>query len=193
MRLTRIYTKIGDQGKTSIVSGDMVPKSDSRIEAYGTVDELNASVGLFRDSLAAHSQELFCDLITSLAVIQNELFDLGGELATPHEFLNVDRQQVVTMENVTRLEQGIDAINEMIPPLENFILPGGHVLISLCHMTRTICRRAERRLEAFRQEQTCRIETLIYLNRLSDWLFVVARDLARQLDIKEVLWKQNKK
>jgi cob(I)alamin adenosyltransferase len=189
MRLTSIYTKVGDKGTTMLASGAKVPKDSPRIEAYGTVDELNAFLGLFRDKLQASGSG--CDdLIAALLKIQNEMHDIGGELSTPAEHLNTAKQQVVGTDGITRLEHEMDRFNETLKPLANFILPGGHELVSLSHICRTVCRRAERLVVTLSHVETIRDEPRIYLNRLSDWLFVAGRVVASRLNVTEILWKQ---
>ena len=192
MRLTKIYTKVGDKGMTMLASGVKVPKDSPRIECYGTVDELNSFLGLLRDTLATAATKTasFDELIRQLAVVQNEIFDLGGELATPLPALDLTRQQVVGAAQIARLEQEMDAYNEALPPLANFVLPGGHPANSLAHVCRTVCRRAERLLVALAAVETVRDDPRIYLNRLSDWLFVVSRVASQRLGCPEVLWRQ---
>jgi cob(I)alamin adenosyltransferase len=193
VRLTRIYTKTGDQGGTTLASGEKISKAAGRLEAYGTVDELNSWMGLLRDQVRL--QKVFEGhwLDLSLERIQNELFDLGGELATPSKSLNIERQRVVSKDDVTCLEEEIDSINENLKPLANFVLPGGHTCNSTAHLARTVCRRAERELVRLRiDEPDIRGETQMYLNRLSDWLFVISRFISQQLGCAEVLWKQNR-
>jgi cob(I)alamin adenosyltransferase len=193
MRLTKIYTKVGDKGTTMLADGRKVAKDSPRIETYGTVDELNAFLGLFRDVLAKEGGGGFGDLDQALARIQNEMHDLGGELSMPHERLDTSRQQVVTSASVARLEREIDELNAPLPPLANFVLPGGHVANSHAHVCRTICRRAERLVVALAATETVRDEPRIYLNRLSDWLFVVGRVVSARLKIPEILWQQQGK
>ncbi len=190
MRLTKIYTKVGDKGQTMLASGQKVPKDSLRIETYGTVDELNAFLGVLRDSLEA---SLFGDLIERIAAVQNEIFDLGGELATPPDHLDPSKQQVVTAASVARLEAEIDGYNDKLPPLANFVLPGGHLANSHAHVCRTVCRRAERLVVQLSRTESVRDDARIYLNRLSDWLFVASREISRRLGVPEVLWKQAKK
>ncbi|WP_141736911.1 cob(I)yrinic acid a,c-diamide adenosyltransferase [Oligoflexus tunisiensis] len=184
---------MGDKGGTTLASGEKISKAALRLEAYGTVDELNSWMGLLRDQLKLQPEFNAQGLDQSLERIQNELFDLGGELATPTKHLNIERQRVVSAEDVARLEQEIDAINEHLPPLANFVLPGGHVCNSTAHLARTVCRRAERELVRLRiDEPDVRVETQIYLNRLSDWLFVIGRSISQRLGCPEVLWQQNR-
>lgn len=187
MRLTKIYTKVGDKGTTLLASGEKVPKDSVRIDAYGNVDELNSFLGLWRDTLG---ETAFPDLLAQLAQIQNDMFDLGGELSTPAKVLDVKKQQVVTAASVARLEQEMDAYMETLPPLANFVLPGGHQANSLAHVCRTVCRRAERGVVALAREEDVRDEPRIYLNRLSDWLFVAGRVVSQRLNVPEVLWRQ---
>lgn len=190
MRLTKIYTKTGDKGDTRLATGEKLSKSSARIEAYGTVDELNSFIGLLQDSIGEYKD--FALLQTQLAKVQNELFDVGGELATPLSHLNTSRQQVVGKSEIERLEHELDAYNENLPPLTNFVLPGGHKANSLAHVVRTICRRAERRVVKMRETDEVRDEVVIYLNRLSDWFFVVSRHISVTLNVPEILWAQRK-
>lgn len=193
MRLTKIYTKTGDKGGTLLASGEKISKGAQRIEAYGAVDELNSCVGLLRDHLQREAAFNGHWILVSLERIQNELFDLGSELATPTKALRLDRQKVLDQKDVSALEVEIDQINENLEPLANFVLPGGHVCNSFAHLARTVCRRAERDLVRLRAEETdIRLETQIYLNRLSDWLFVVGRAISQRLKVPEVLWQQRK-
>lgn len=191
IRLSKIYTRVGDKGSTMLATGERVLKSNVRIEAYGTVDELNSMVGFLRDSIA--SDQRLSDLCELLSKIQNELFDVGGELSVPLDVLDTRRQQVVSLADVTRLEQEMDAFNELLPPLENFVLPGGHLANSTAHIVRTVCRRAERAVVRMSEQDAVRDEIRIYLNRLGDWFFVLSREISRRLGVPEVLWAQNKK
>jgi cob(I)alamin adenosyltransferase len=193
MRLDRIYTKVGDKGKTLLATGEKVSKFDERIEAYGTVDELNSAVGVLKDHLAQLGDSRVGGLLSQIHHIQNELFDIGGELATPGPALNIQVQQVVTAESIARLEQEIDTLNAELPALMNFILPSGHPCVSFSHLARCICRRAERATFRLQAHQPVRNEVCIYLNRLSDWLFVAGRAIGHKLGIQEVLWQQRGK
>lgn len=178
-----------------LASGEKVSKSSMRIEAYGTVDELNAVVGMLRDVLNQSPYLQNPNLLRiaeRLLVIQNELFDVGGELSTPAEYLNVDRQQVVKQAQIKRLEDEMDAANQHLAPLANFVLPGGNLANSTAHLARTVCRRAERRVVALAEHESIRDDVRIYLNRLSDWFFIVCREISHNLKIPEVLWQQNK-
>lgn len=180
-RLSKIYTKTGDQGTTGLGDGARVSKDHLRVEAYGCVDETNSVIGMV---LAAGTlPEAVRDCLTE---VQHDLFDLGGELCIPgHEAVND--------EFVTRLENELDAFNEHLPPLKEFILPGGGPAASACHLARTVCRRAERRLVTLANEEPgIRPQAIRYLNRLSDLLFVIARVLAREESGSEVLWKRGR-
>lgn len=193
MRLTKIYTKVGDKGDTLLASGEKIRKNAPRIEAYGTIDELNSFVGLLRDNLKENHRSVFADVDSMLHKIQNELFDIGGELATPAHVLDKTKQKVVQAAEIERLEAEIDQLNASLQPLVNFVLPGGVTANSLAHVARTVCRRAERLLVSLRDvDATVRPDVLIYVNRLSDWLFVVSRIIATRLDKAEVLWSQQR-
>jgi cob(I)alamin adenosyltransferase len=179
----KIYTKTGDSGETGLIGGVRVPKDAVRIEAYGTVDELNAVVGLVR----AETPPPQIDQV--LAKIQNALFDLGAELATVTS--TAKRTSSIHSEQIAELEQAIDAAESQLPPLAQFILPGGVKLAASLHLARTVCRRAERRVIALRSAgESVSSEAIIYLNRLSDLLFVLAR-LANALAARpDVAWQK---
>lgn len=181
----KIYTKTGDKGDTGLFGGPRVMKDSARIEAYGTVDELNAVIGMARtqvESVAPAIEQL-------LKHIQNDLFDLGSELATPDP-----RQEKasVTPRHITELEQAIDAFEAGLPPLKEFILPGGSPSAGLLHLARTVCRRAERRVVALagRSGEYVSVEAIPYLNRLSDLLFVLARAANQAAGIADVTWQK---
>jgi cob(I)alamin adenosyltransferase len=180
-RLSKIYTRTGDDGSTGLGDGARVAKDDARVEAYGCVDELNACIGLLRAELpAAHAVQKM------LGEIQHDLFDLGGELCIPGYTLLKAAQ-------VDNLEQAIDGLNESLPMLKEFILPGGNRAAATAHMARTVCRRAERRVHTLaRREENVGALPLQYLNRLSDYLFVLARTLAREDGGSEVLWDRQR-
>ena len=190
MRLTKIYTKVGDKGKTMLAGGERVAKDDVRIEAYGTIDELNAYLGWLRDEIHNAYTREFDDVLLGLLRIQNEMHDIGGELSTPSQILDTQKQQVVNGDSISRLEKEIDQYNSALAPLENFILPGGNRVNSMAHVCRTVCRRAERRLWTLHKQEAIREEPLIFINRLSDWLFVVGRTASKRLDSREILWNQ---
>ncbi len=184
----KIYTKTGDKGTTALFGGTRVPKHHLRIESYGTVDELNSYIGLIRD------QKIDKNAINSLIRIQNELFTLGAMLATPpeKELLKNGKERLnipkITNANIKALEQEIDVMNLDLPAMTNFILPGGSQTVSFCHIARCVCRRTERLATALNENETINPAILEYLNRLSDYLFVLARKLSKDLSIKETPW-----
>jgi cob(I)alamin adenosyltransferase len=188
----KIYTKTGDKGTTGLVGGKRLPKHDLRIECYGTIDELNSYLGLIRD------QEISKNHKTTLLEIQNQLFVIGSLLATDPKLLKDDTERkrfginFLNPEAITFLETEIDAINRELPPMTHFILPGGHQSVSFCHIARCICRRAERTISKLSIEQPTQPEVLIYLNRLSDFIFVLARKLSKELKVEEIKWIPNK-
>jgi len=178
-RLSKIYTRTGDRGTTGLGDGRRVDKDDVRVEAIGAVDELNSALGVL---LADTLPEKVRDCLTQ---VQHALFDLGGELSIPGHTM-------LTPDHTTRLEQALDAFNADLPPLKEFILPGGNSAAAACHLARTICRRAERRAFTLARSETVNEAALIYLNRLSDLLFVIARVLARLNGGNEVLWQPHR-
>lgn len=180
----KIYTKTGDKGSTSLIGGTKVPKSHLRIEAYGTVDELNSHIGLCRDLLTDNA------IRKLLQEIQDRLFTIGSSLACDPEKEPRMRLPDLKESDITLLEKAIDSMNESLPEMKNFILPGGHPAVSHLHIARCVCRRAERcvvRLEMEYPESDSL--TLKYLNRLSDYFFVLARYAGKQLNAQEVAWK----
>ena len=179
-RLSKIYTRTGDDGTTGLGDGTRVRKDDARVEAYGTADELNSAIGVL---LAVPT--LPADITTCLTELQHELFDLGGELCIPGH-------RAIKPEHVTRLEQSLDSFNDALPPLKEFILPGGGPGAAACHMARAIARRTERRVWTLAQTEQVAPEVTQYLNRLSDLLFVLARVLARHESGTEVLWRHDR-
>lgn len=191
IRINRVYTRTGDKGETALVGGKRVPKDSLRIEAYGTVDELNSIIGLARVFNAERLQEGpahgFLDEI--LRDIQQELFDLGTDLATPPE-LAAKRVQRVGQEQVRRIEEIIDHCQKDLEPLKSFILPGGGRIGGYLHHARTVCRRAEREILRLSRTEEVGPWTLQYSNRLSDLLFVLARWVGKQLGEKEYLWER---
>jgi len=180
----KIYTKTGDKGSTSLIGGTKVPKSHLRIEAYGTIDELNSYIGLVSD------QQVNIESPIVLREIQDRLFTMGSSLACDPEKETKLKIPDLTETDVTFLEAEIDKMNVVLAPMKSFIIPGGHVSISTTHVARCVCRRAER-ICVNMQEQQMEIEPLIikYLNRLSDFLFVLARYTAHRLTVKEIPWK----
>jgi cob(I)alamin adenosyltransferase len=179
-RLSKIYTRTGDDGSTGLGDGTRVAKDSARVNAYGTVDELNSAIGIvLAGALPARIGEV-------LTQAQHDLFDLGGELCIPGMAMIGDA-------DIARLEATLDAFNETLPPLKDFILPGGGVAAAQCHLARTICRRAEREVVTLSRVESVRGEAIRYLNRLSDLLFVLARVLARESGHGEVLWQHERR
>jgi cob(I)alamin adenosyltransferase len=177
-RLTKIYTRTGDDGTTGLGDGTRVPKEHARVEAYGTVDEANSAIGVV---LAVnHIPEAIRNLLNA---VQHDLLDLGGELATPG-------MQLIKGTHTLRIEQAIDHFNAALPTLKEFILPSGGSATAACHLARTIARRAERRVWTLARIATVSPEVTCYLNRLSDLLFVLARVLARHENGAEVMWQR---
>ncbi len=179
----KIYTKSGDSGKTSLIGGTRVPKYHARIEAYGTVDELNSFVGVLRDLLEANDSNR-----AKLTDIQDKLFRLESHLAEDHEGVLTRSMPELVELDVEFLEKEIDAMNEYLPPLTNFILPGGHPIVSSCHVARTVCRRAERITALMAETFPVMAIDLKYLNRLSDYFFVLARHYSWTTKSPELLW-----
>ncbi len=184
----KIYTKTGDKGTTALFGGTRVPKHHIRIESYGTVDELNSHLGLIRDQeIDLHSKEI-------LMQIQDKLFTIGAILATDPEKEKLkngkDRLNIphITEQDINDLENEMDTMEAALEPMTHFILPGGHQTVSFCHIARCVCRRAERLATALFEQEPFDITTLKYLNRLSDYLFVLARKLSKDLRAEEVKW-----
>lgn len=179
-RLSKIYTRTGDDGSTGLGDGSRVAKDSLRVDAFGSVDELNSAIGLV---IAADPGPAIAELLTA---IQHELFDLGGELCIPGSSL-------IDAGDISRLEHRLDEFNAELPPLKEFILPGGGLAASHCHLARTIARRAERATVALAAAEAVRPQAIQYLNRLSDLLFVLARVLARGSGHGETLWKHERR
>ena len=177
-RLSKIYTRTGDDGSTGLGDGSRVAKENLRVEAYGTVDETNSALGVVLGNAV-----LPTEIRRALTEIQHDLFDLGGELCIPGHIM-------IKPAHVDRLESVLDALNEALPPLKEFILPGGGPAAAACHLARAICRRAERRCWSLARVESVSADALKYLNRLSDLLFVMARVLARAAD-GEVVWRRS--
>ena len=184
----KIYTKTGDKGTTALFGGTRVPKHHIRIDSYGTVDELNSYIGLIRD------QDIDQRYKDTLISIQDRLFTVGAILATDpekatlkngKERLNIPK---INEADINVLEQEIDSMDAQLPQMTHFVLPGGHQTVSFCHIARTVCRRAERLASALNDLEPFQPETLTYLNRLSDYLFVLARKLSQDLQADEVKW-----
>jgi len=179
-RLSKIYTRTGDDGTTGLGDGSRTDKDSARVEAYGTVDEANSCIGMLlaEDGLPDHIRTLLIE-------VQHDLFELGGELCIPGHAAVVD-------EMVMRLEQELDRLNADLPPLKEFVLPGGHHGAAACHVARTVVRRAERRVATLHRTEPVRPELFRYLNRLSDLLFVIARVLARRDGRVETTWNRQR-
>jgi cob(I)alamin adenosyltransferase len=194
IRITRVYTRTGDAGETGLVGGKRVPKDAPRIEAYGTIDELNAVVGLARvfneERLGEGEGHRWLDDV--LRRIQNQLFDLGSELATPDEAAYEGMYRVGQAE-VTELEQTIDRCQTELTPLRSFVLPGGGRVGAYLHQARTVCRRAEREILRLSRAEPLSAWPLRYVNRLSDLLFVLSRWVAKRLGEQEYLWERGLK
>lgn len=178
--MTKIYTKTGDKGTSSLLGGTRVPKYHIRLECYGTIDELNSHIGLIQDSIENES-------ITSiLARVQHTLFKIGSHLANENP---AERATPIFSEkDIKILEQAIDDFTEELPVLQNFILPGGHPIASYCHIARTVCRRAERAAVKLSEEVSFNQEVITYINRLSDFLFVLARKILKDFNKSEITW-----
>jgi cob(I)alamin adenosyltransferase len=183
IKLNKIYTKTGDGGDTALGDGERVLKDSLRVSAYGNVDELNASIGII--TLYANTE-----LKRKLKNIQNDLFDIGADLCVPISEKNKDRLRLSTNQ-IETLELEIDEMNRILEPLNSFVLPGGCRSATFLHMARTICRRAERSVVSLRSKENINDNTLVYLNRLSDWLFVASR-VENQENSSEVLWAPGK-
>jgi cob(I)alamin adenosyltransferase len=179
----RVYTRTGDDGTTGLIGGTRVQKYDLRLEAYGTVDELNSWIGMVR------SQAISPEDIHDLVEIQNKLFVIGALLATDTAKVNNSDKLPCCEEDIVFLEKRIDHMLDSLPPLTNFLLPGGSNAVSYCHIARTVCRRAERRSYQLSAETPVPPEILKYLNRLSDYLYVLSRKVASDAGIEEIPWK----
>jgi cob(I)alamin adenosyltransferase len=178
----KIYTKSGDDGTSGLVGGNRVKKSDLRLEAYGTVDELNSWIGLIRSAI--RDQEV-SDLLMD---IQNNLFIIGSKLASDEQGKRITDSLVIDLSKIENLEKAIDAYEIHLPVIHNFILPGGSVLSGYCHIARTVCRRAERCIIRMDEDPTLDQRIVQYVNRLSDYLFVLARKIANETGVEEIFW-----
>ncbi len=178
----KIYTKSGDQGKTSLLGGKRVSKADVRIHAYGTVDELNSYLGLLRDIDSDLARKDF------LKNIQDSLFSIGAILAADPAG-NKKIVPSIELDDIQSLESEIDKMEESLPKMKNFVLPGGHSFVSYCHISRCVCRRAERWIIQLNEDQPVDGHVIIYMNRLSDYLFVLARKISQELKCEEIPWK----
>ncbi len=178
----KVYTKKGDAGETALLGGRRVSKSHLRIDAYGTLDELNAFVGLLRD----HSE--IPEINEKLISIQDRIFTIGSHMAMDKEDSKM-KLPPVTQDDVNALEQWIDEMEQELPPLKSFVLPGGHVTLSYCHVCRTVCRRSERAAVTLTHDEMINPIILSYINRLSDYFFVLGRYFAKALQVDEVAWE----
>ena len=183
-RLTKIYTKTGDAGDTGLGDGSRIPKTHARVCAMGDIDELNAQIGLLTAHLSLTSITTLTDIAPFIERLQHRIFDLGGEVSIPGF-------QLIHDQHVTMIEVELDRMNEALAPLENFIIPGGSILIAQCHVARSVCRRAERSLVSLQEIETVNASGVRFLNRLSDYFFVLARFCALQTGQPECLWQKD--
>jgi cob(I)alamin adenosyltransferase len=190
MRIHKVYTRTGDDGTTALVGGERVPKESLRIESYGTVDELQAVLGMLRAALseAGRAPEVCREIVGHIHRVQQDLFDLGSTLSIPPQHAHRVKNPI-TPERIEWLEETMDRWNEELPPLRSFVLSGGGRFSALGHVARTVCRRCERVVLRLAREEEVPPEPLRYLNRLSDFLFVLARHLARVFGEDEPLWE----
>ncbi len=190
IRITKVYTRAGDKGETSLVGGRRVPKDSQRIVAYGAIDELNSILGVVRAVAAERKRSAATvELVEALARLQNELFDLGSELATPPDG-EYEGMWKVSDAEVKELERRIDGCQEILEPLQSFVLPGGGLLGAFLHQARTVCRRAEIEILRLSRAEPVNANAIRYVNRLSDFLFVLSRWIARRSGEPEVLWER---
>lgn len=178
----KVYTKTGDQGETALFGGKRVPKYDMRIEAYGTVDELNAHIGLIRDQDIDPTQKAV------LIEVQDRLFTIGSELAADPDKPKLKKPDLHAAD-IEKLEAEMDKMDQELPEMKSFVLPGGHTTVSYCHIARCVCRRSERRITELSAHTTVQPLILKYVNRLSDYLFVLSRKLTQNLGAEETPWK----
>lgn len=182
MKKSLVYTKTGDKGTTALVGGARVAKTHIRLEAYGTVDELNAQLGLLVTCLSDDEDK------NVVLEIQHRLFMVGSHLATDQEMIDLKQASIITPGHIAKIEQRIDEMDEALPPLHAFVIPGGSRGAAVCHICRTVCRRAERRILALSAEHKVSEEVLMYINRLSDFLFVLSRRINLQDKTDEIFW-----
>jgi cob(I)alamin adenosyltransferase len=180
----RVYTRTGDKGTTSLASGTRVPKYDKRLEAYGTIDELNSFIG------STESLVMDQDIKTILNRVQNRLFTISSNLAMDMEEYKENLPKITT-EDIAELESEIDRMLDLLPPLKNFILPGGHPATASCHISRTVCRRAERLMVELAETVSIENNHIVYVNRLSDYLFVAARKTTQDFGMEDKIWYSN--
>ncbi|MCK5075567.1 MAG: cob(I)yrinic acid a,c-diamide adenosyltransferase [Calditrichia bacterium] len=189
MNINKVYTKKGDAGNTCLAGGQRVSKADKRIKAYGNVDELNAVLGIIVESINNKGDELAW-IEKKFLRIQNELFNLGAQLSVLTENRR-ENTPVITEKEIAVLEEEIDDFNSELPPLKSFILPGGGEVSAHIHFARTVCRRAERGIVELGENEKLDGTEISYINRLSDWLFVISRFISKKLNIKENYWQNN--
>ena len=188
IRINKVYTRTGDAGRTRLIGGEKRWKDDARVEAYGTVDELNSEIGLCRELLKEQKEDQFSSLICFLKSVQNELFNLGSQLAAAED-RDTENLPQLSDDAISKLETEIDTVNESLSELTSFVLPGGSVINAQFHMARNVCRRAERRTVTLSRNETVVPENIRYLNRLSDALFVWSRWVSHILNDDENLWE----
>jgi len=179
----KVYTRTGDDGTTSLITGKRVPKHNLRIKANGALDELIAWLGVIRDHLTIKDIEQY------LFQIQKELMNLAAQLAVPEEKALPKGVEPISIKHIRRIEEEIDNITQDLPPLKNFIIPGGHILVSYSHLARSVCRRAERNITELNETEVIQNECIIYKNRLSDYLFTLSRKFSLDHEIEETKWK----
>jgi len=185
MKKSGVYTKTGDKGKTGLIGGTRVPKNHERLEAYGTIDELNSFIGLIR------SYELDASIDRVIIEIQSKLFTIGAYLATDTSVSDLRDRIHCDDKQIALMETEMDRMEAALTPLKNFILPGGHPAVGYCHVARTICRRAERRVLTMADTYDVNPWVIRYINRLSDYLFVLSRHLSKYFDVREIPWKSD--
>ena len=185
MKKSLVYTKTGDRGTAGLIGGTRVSKTHIRLEAYGTVDELNANLGLLITYLNEEHDREF------LLHVQNKLFAIGSHLATDQDKVRLNEVSIITPADVEQIEHEIDAADEILPPLSNFVLPGGAAGAAVCHICRTVCRRAERRILTLSESSTISPELLAYVNRLSDYLFILSRKINFNEGKEEIFWNNS--
>ena len=191
IRINKVYTRAGDSGKTRLIGGETRFKDDPRIEAFGTVDELNAEIGLCRELVKETEHEKFNSLIKVLKIVQNELFNLGTQLAASKGD-DANNMPQLSADAISKLEYEIDTVNELLSELTSFVLPGGSMINAQFHIARNVCRRAERRVVTLSKKEKLDSINLKYLNRLSDALFVWSRWISIELHHEENLWIPNR-
>lgn len=182
MKKSKVYTRTGDQGTTSLVGGTRISKTDVRLESYGTIDELNSYLGLLQTFLADEADSSF------LLKVQNKLFTIGSYLATDQEKIALNAASIIFLSDIETIEHRIDEIDEQLPPINHFVIPGGSREAAVCHICRTICRRAERRILTL--DTHCEVDknVIAYMNRLSDYLFLLSRKLNHNNNHNEIFW-----